>query len=263
MPAFVRLHLCQQLQVSRQAIRIKLTLALKAQGQRHIGTSLHNLRHVQGLHLSRQRAKRIQHSRVGCHDISSFVEHGATVPRATQLHQMQNRHLFGSPFCQPVGGLPMTRRNWKGYQPATLRDALQGCKDFALQRHNLGVERIAEHMDLEDHWALYKWIANGRMPLVNLHAYEHACGIDLITRYLAATAGKLLVDIPKGTQAQPADMVELNTGFANALQLLKDFYQQGDKADPAATLEALRNHLEQVAYHQRNVAAYATPELEF
>lgn len=157
----------------------------------------------------------------------------------------------------------MTRRNWRGYQPATLREALQGCKDFALQRHNLGVERIAERMGLEDHWALYKWIANGRMPLVNLHPYEHACGIDLVTRYLAATGGKLLVDIPKGKQATPADMVELNTGFASALQLLKDFYQQGDQANPAATLEALRNHLEQVAYHQRNVAAYATPELEF
>jgi hypothetical protein len=157
----------------------------------------------------------------------------------------------------------MIRRNWKAYQPATLRDALTGCKDFAQQRHNLGVERIAERMGLEDHWALYKWLANGRMPLVNLHPYEHACGIDLVTRYLAATAGKLLVDIPKGRQAQPTDMVELNSGFAQALQLLTDFYAGGPKACPTTTLEALRNHLEQVAYHQRNVAAYATPELEF
>ena len=29
------------------------------------------------------------------------------------------------------------------------------------------------------------------------------------------------------------------------------------------TLAALRLHLEQVAYHHHNVAAYATPELEF
>jgi len=157
----------------------------------------------------------------------------------------------------------MKRTNWKGYQPATLRDALQGCKDFALQRHNLGVERIAERMGLEDHWALYKWIANGRMPLVNLHAYEHACGIDLVTRYLAATAGKLLVSMPQGKQAQPADMVELNTGFASALQLLTDFYAGGPRACPAATLEALRTHLEQVAYHHQNVGRYTTPELEF
>lgn len=42
----------------------------------------------------------------------------------------------------------MSRRNWKRWQPATLRDALKGCKDFALERHNLSVERIAERMGL-------------------------------------------------------------------------------------------------------------------
>lgn len=118
-------------------------------------------------------------------------------------------------------------------------------------------------MGLEDHWALYKWIANGRMPLVLAPAFEHACGINLVARWMAATDGKLLVDIPSGRKAQPADMVELNTGFAQALQLLTDFYQADGKADPAATLDALRNHLQQVAAHHHNVAQYATPELEF
>ena len=32
---------------------------------------------------------------------------------------------------------------------------------------------------------------------------------------------------------------------------------------PRSTLVDLRLHLEQVAYHHHNVAAYATPELEF
>lgn len=157
----------------------------------------------------------------------------------------------------------MTRRNWKRWQPASLRDALKGCKDFAHERHNLSVERIAERMGLEDHWALYKWIANGRMPAVLLPAYEHACGINLVARWMAATDGKLLVDMPRGRQAQPADMVELNTGFAQALQLLTDFYAGGEQADANATLEALRNHLQQVAAHQLNVAGFAEPELDF
>ncbi|AVO33665.1 hypothetical protein [Ottowia oryzae] len=157
----------------------------------------------------------------------------------------------------------MTRRHWKRWQPASLRDALKGCKDFAQERHNLSVERIAERMGLEDHWALYKWIANGRMPAVLLPAYEHACGINLVARWMAATDGKLLVDMPRGRQAQPADMVELNTGFAQALQLLTDFYAGGEQADANATLEALRNHLQQVAAHQLNVAGFAEPELDF
>lgn len=156
----------------------------------------------------------------------------------------------------------MTRRNWKRWQPASLRDALKGCKDFAQERHNLSVERIAERMGLEDHWALYKWIANGRMPAVLLPAYEHACGINLVARWMAATDGKLLVDMPRGRQAQPADMVELNTGFAQALQLLTDFYAGGGQADPTATLEALRNHLQQVAAHHLNVTNFTQPELD-
>jgi hypothetical protein len=156
----------------------------------------------------------------------------------------------------------MSRRNWKRYQPATLRDALKGCKDYAQERHNLSVERIAERMGLEDHWALYKWVANGRMPLVLLPAFQHACGIDLATRWLAAGGHKLLVDMPTGRQATAADMVALNTGFAQALQLLTTFYTDGHQS-PTETLDALRNHLEQVAYHQHNVAQYATPELDF
>lgn len=156
----------------------------------------------------------------------------------------------------------MSRRNWKRWQPASLREALKGCKDFAQERHNLSVERIAERMGLEDHWALYKWIANGRMPAVLLPAYEHACGISLVARWMAATDNKLLVDMPAGRQATPADMVELNSGFARCLQLLTDFYAAGGQADPAAVLDALRLHLQQVAAHQLNVAGYAEPELE-
>ncbi|MBB5204424.1 hypothetical protein HNQ51_001738 [Inhella inkyongensis] len=157
----------------------------------------------------------------------------------------------------------MSGRAWKTYQPSTLRDALQACKDYALQKHRLSVERLAERMGLEDHWALYKWIANGRMPLVNVPAYEHACGCNFVTRWLAATSGKLLVDMPKGLAPQPGDLVALNTSCAQALQLLTEFYAANGQADAAPALEALRTHLEQVAFHHRNVAAYRAPELEF
>lgn len=154
-------------------------------------------------------------------------------------------------------------RHWKRLQPTSLRHAMELCKDHARERLNKGMERIADDMGVADHYALYKWLQSGRMPANLVRPFELACGINFVTRWYAASEGFLLVDMPKGTQATPADMVELNTGFASALQLLKDFYQQGDQANPTATLEALRNHLEQVAYHQRNVATYATPELEF
>lgn len=159
--------------------------------------------------------------------------------------------------------IPSRRAFWKRYQPATLREALKGCKDYAAERHNLSVERIAERMALEDHWALYKWIANGRMPLVCVPAYEHACGIYLATRWQAASAGKLLVDMPKGKTASPDDMVQLNSDFAAALQLLTNFYTHPGQVDTAQTLAALTTHLQQVAYHHANVSQHANPELDF
>lgn len=158
----------------------------------------------------------------------------------------------------------MSRRVWKRYQPSTLRDALQGCKDYALESKRLSVERIAERMGLEDHWSLYKWIASGRMPTVLVPAFEHACGIDLVTRWLAASHNKLLVPMPTGRQASADDMVQLNSQFASALQLLTDFYAAGPGRvpDPHATLEALRCHLEEMAAHHANVSSYTNPELD-
>lgn len=157
---------------------------------------------------------------------------------------------------------PTRRAFWKRMRPTSLRHALEGCKDFALEAHRLSVERIAEQMGLADHWALYKWLQTGRFPMVLIPAYERVCGIDLATRWLASTSGQLLVAMPKGKQASAADLVELNTGFASALQLLGDFYTSGGQADPAPVLEALRGHLEAMAHHHANVAGYRQPELE-
>lgn len=160
--------------------------------------------------------------------------------------------------------LPSNRvRFWKRYQPASVRDALEKTKDFAREAHNLSVERIAERMGLPDHFALYKWLQTGRMPLVLLPTFENVCGINLATRWLAATGHKLLVDIPIGRAASDDDLVQLGTGFQQAVQLLSDFYRSNGANDSAPVLEALRSHLQSVAHHQFNVAGFAQPELDF
>lgn len=153
-----------------------------------------------------------------------------------------------------------SRRNWNRIQPISLRHAMELCKDRALER-GLSIERIADRTFLNDHWTLYKWIANGRMPASYIRAFEEACGADFITRWLAISAGKLLIDMPTGRALKDADVVELHNGFAAALQCLTDFYS--GKSNSSATLEALTNHLNQVAFHRQNVAKHATPELEF
>lgn len=159
--------------------------------------------------------------------------------------------------------LAKTRVNWKRQQPNSLRHAMELCKAHALAVHNRSVERVAELMGIPDHWALYKWMQNGRMPACLIRPYEHACGINYITRYQAGSAGLLLVDMPAARSVTQTELVELNSCFAVAQQLLADFYSAPAKADAEATLAALTTHLQQVAWHRHNVTHYTTPELDF
>ena len=158
---------------------------------------------------------------------------------------------------------PSRRAFWKRHHPASLRAALEGCKEHAREARNLSVERIAADMGLADHWALYKWIENGRFPLVLIPAYQTVCGINLVTRWLATHERRLLIDMPVGKAGTEDDLVALNTQFGQAVQLLRDFYKSDGATDAAPVLEALHSHLESMAHHHFNVSGFAEPELDF
>ena len=157
---------------------------------------------------------------------------------------------------------PKVPARWNKLAPTSLRHALELCKDYAREVRNLSVERIADEMGVTDHWSLYKWMQNGRMPVNLVRPFESACGINYVSRWIATSGGKLLVDLAGGRLHGPDDMVTLNTSFSEALQLLSDFYAAGGKGDPKATLDAINHHLQQCCYHRNNVAACAQPELE-
>ena len=154
----------------------------------------------------------------------------------------------------------MNRRNWKRVHPASVIEALRLCKEFAQEKKNLSIERIADRMGVT-HDSLYKWLASGRLPLISLPAFELVCGCHYVSDFLTITAGKLAVDMPTGRTGSTAAMVEFNTGFAEALQLLTNYY--ASPSDPAEVIAALTRHMADVAYHQANVAQHATPELDF
>lgn len=154
-----------------------------------------------------------------------------------------------------------TRRYWKRIQPTSLRHALELCKDHAREELNRSVERIADEMGQADHWALYKWIQSGRIPANLIRAYEAACGANYVTQWIAASSGKMLVDMPSGRRLFDVDVVELHNGFGKALQMLTDFY--AGKAKPEDAIQALTAHLSDVAWHKENVARFSEPELDF
>ena len=156
----------------------------------------------------------------------------------------------------------MTRRNWKLARPNSAIDALRLCKEYAQEKKNLSIERIADRMGVS-HDSLYKWLATGRLPAILIPAYEHACGASFASVWLATSANKLVIDMPTGRKADGTEPIDMNSSCAAALQLLTAFFAAPHAADLEATLHALRQHMEQVAFHHNNVAQYATPELEF
>jgi len=154
----------------------------------------------------------------------------------------------------------MIRRNWKRVQPNSLRDALRLCKDHALARSNYSVERIADLMGITPD-LLYKWLANGRMPASSIPAYEHICGINFISRWLAASTGHLMIAIPSGRNASAEDMQVLQELLHSAAGKLLQFY--ANKADVASTLAAIQQGMEGLAWHKGNVEKHLQPEFEF
>ncbi|MAO60910.1 MAG: hypothetical protein CL543_09135 [Alcanivorax sp.] len=153
----------------------------------------------------------------------------------------------------------MSRRRWKTRVPTGLRQAMEWCKEYARDVHNLSVERIAEGMGMADHWTLYKWLQNGRMPAVMVPAYERTCGINFVSRWLAASGGRLVVEIPTGKKASARDVMSLQSEVGNAIAALIDFYEGKTESD--ATLAKLQGAMEGLAHHHRNVEQHRTPEL--
>jgi hypothetical protein len=156
----------------------------------------------------------------------------------------------------------MTRRNWKLVRPNSAIDALRLCKEYAQEKKNLSIERIADRMGVT-HDSLYKWLALGKLPFISLTAYEHACGCHFASEWAAASAGRVVIDMPTGRKVSEADLVSMNTSCAASMELLTKYYANPVSADKEATLSALRTHMEHVAFHQASVQTYTTPELEF
>ena len=153
----------------------------------------------------------------------------------------------------------MTRRNWKREVPRSLSHAMELCITHARDKKNLSVDNIADLMGLANKWMLYKWTESGRMPAILIHPFEHACDCSFMTQYFATSNNKMLVDIPKGRKVEDSELLELQSGFNDAVNLLARFYQGGAEAEE--TIGALTKLMEEIAGHRANVSKVITPEL--
>jgi type 1 glutamine amidotransferase len=151
-------------------------------------------------------------------------------------------------------------RNWKRIQPHSLRDALRLCKDHALEKKNYSVGRIADLMGITED-LLYKWMANGKLPASYIPAYEHICGINFVTRRLAASTGHLMISMPTGRAIKAEDVHALQETLNTAVGKLIQFH--GGKADAADVLAAILQGMEGLAWHKGNVEKHLQPEFLF
>jgi hypothetical protein len=154
----------------------------------------------------------------------------------------------------------MNKINWRNVRPTNIQDAFQWCIRYAKQKRNISVESIADVMGV-NHWTLYKWIGEADMPAKLIRGFENACGIDYVSRWTVESAGKMVIDIPRGRKCDGLEIHNLQTDYHTAVGLLMSFYTDLTGLDE--TLASLQNALEQTAWHQGNVKKYRQPELPF
>lgn len=154
----------------------------------------------------------------------------------------------------------MKRTNWNKVNPVSLQQAMELSIQHAREVHNRSVDHIADLMSLNNKYAIYKWIEGGSMPMRHMRAFQHACGINLISRWDAHSGGYLLLKIPTGRAVKPAELAELHQKFADAFSALARFYEGKNEAQ--ATMDNIMDTLEGLAWHHGNVEQHAQPSLD-
>jgi hypothetical protein len=154
----------------------------------------------------------------------------------------------------------MANRNWKRIYANSLRQAMEFCVEYARVKKNLSVEKIANLMGESSHYTLYKWLDNGRMPAIKIRAFEHVCGMDYVTEYLAHSANKLVLPIPTGRKSKCREINELGQFMTETVTLLYQ-HQEGTK-NAEETIAALTQVMESLAYQRGNVEKEQQPALE-
>lgn len=153
----------------------------------------------------------------------------------------------------------MVKRNWKRLRPTSISHGMELCLLHGKEARNQSVDRIADHMGLENKWMIYKWVESARIPAILIRPFEHACGADYVTRYLAHSAHKLLIDIPTGRAATATEINALTIAMSETSSLLLKFHQGQVSAEE--TLDMITEVMESLAWHRGAVEKHAQPEL--
>lgn len=154
----------------------------------------------------------------------------------------------------------MAKTNWKQARPNTLPLAMVLCLRYAREVLNLSVEQIADLMGLPNKWRLYKWVEEANLPANLIRGFEHACGCDFVTQYLAHSSHRLLINIPVGKRVAAADVHAMQEMTTAAIGVLIRFAE--GKASAEEVITHTTQAMEGLAWHRANAAKHDQPELE-
>lgn len=131
--------------------------------------------------------------------------------------------------------------------------------DYAREKHNKSVDQLADDMGMASKWTLYKWIEAAAMPARFIRPFELACNATFVTQHLAASARKLLIDLPTGKRPTAPDVHEVQEACTRAVGSLLDF--SAGKADAAETISCLSQAIERLAAARADAERSCQPEL--
>jgi hypothetical protein len=150
------------------------------------------------------------------------------------------------------------RRNWTRWRPASLQEAVEGCLHYAQDKHRFSVDRLADLMG-ESKWTIYKWIQSGSIPARKIAGFEAHCQCSYITAWLAASARRIVVELPSGRLPGTSDIHALQNACHEAIGLLISF--AAGRADKKETMDALTVAIEHLATERAHVDLSTQPEL--
>ncbi|PHS48788.1 MAG: hypothetical protein COB05_04575 [Marinobacter sp.] len=153
----------------------------------------------------------------------------------------------------------MARRNWKHERAISLRRGMELNVQYAREKQNRSVDRIADLMGMPSHFTLYKYLESGRMPAILIPAFENACGAHFVTQYLAQSANRMLVEIPTGRNATHKELNEVSAYTNQVMGMLIDFYE--GRCEQKEVEDALTTLIEDLAHQRGNVIKHQQPEL--
>lgn len=157
----------------------------------------------------------------------------------------------------------MTKRNWKSYRPTSLQDAIEACVEFARDKQQMSIERIADAMGLASKWTLYKYIESASIPARLIRPFETACRCTFVTQHLGASAHKLMIDMPTGRKATPVDINAVQAACNEAVNALIRFADgQRDAISTVLTLGKVTEAIECLARERAEVQRFNQPELQ-